>query len=330
MDSTKHLTMNLHLFDGTAAADGGTAAAGDGGAKGETKGTVPGNTRRGKTGEFQGVVFGKQQAAAEQPDTATQAQSHDAGETKEKTEEKPSDSPKDRRKAFWDMVNGEYKDIFTEETQRIINTRYKENRALENQVQEQKPLIDMLMQRYKIEGGDLKKLSAAIENDDAYWSEAAEEAGMSVEQFKEFQQLKRDNAALLADQRGRKQQEARQQQAEKWFAEAQEVKAKFPKFDLSKELQDPNFTAMLRSGTPVEHAYKVLHFDELMTDAMQFTTATTEKRVVDNIRARGSRPNENGVSSQSAFTVRDDVHKLTKKERAEIARRASRGEQIGF
>lgn len=328
MESKTMYTTDLHLFDGAAAAEG--AATAEGGAKGENTSGVPGKARRGKSGEFQGVVFGKQPAEAGQNGNAAQAQSHAADETNNGAGEDPASTQKDRRKAFWDMVNGEYKDIFAEETQRIINRRFADTRTLESQMQAQQPIMDMLLQRYNIDGGDLKKLTAAIENDNAYWDEAAEEAGMSVEQYKEFQKLRRDNAALLAAQQGRQQQEQRQQQAQKWFEEAQEVKKKFPKFDLATELQNPGFTSMLRAGTPVEHAYKVLHFDELMTDAMQFTTTSTEKRVTENVRARGNRPSENGVSAQSAFTVRDDVHKLSRKERAEIARRAARGEQIAF
>ena len=142
--------------------------------------------------------------------------------------------------------------------------------------------------------------------------------------------MKRENAALLAAERGRQQQNQQQVQAQKWYEESLVVKSRFPNFDLSAELQNPAFVSMLRSGTPMEHAYKVMHFDELMQGAVQLTTANTEKRVVNNVRARGNRPAENGTASQSAFTVRDDVSKLSKKERAEISRRAMRGEHIEY
>ena len=331
------LTINLNLFDGGAAAGGaaggaGAAASGDGSAKGDTNGAVPGNTRRGKSGEFSNVLFGKQNAGAAATGTVTNAQDQSpaAGVDNNQGVQSTSDTLEERRKAFRDMVTGEFKDVYAEETQRIINRRFSDTRTLEAQVQAQQPLIDLLMQRYNIGDGDIKKLTAALENDNAYWSEAAEEAGMSVEQYKQFQKMKRENEAFHAAQRGRQQQEAQQQQAQKWYQEAQEVKAKFPKFDLSTELQNPNFTAMLRAGTPVEHAYKVLHFDELMDNAMQVTAANTEKRVVGNVRARGNRPAENGTAAQSAFTIKDDVSKLSKKERAEVARRAMRGDNISF
>lgn len=328
------LAINLRMFDGGAAAGGsaggaGAAASGDGGAQGDTNGAVPGTTRRGKSGEYANVLFGKQGDGTTVTGAVTSAQTepHAAGGENTKGVHNTSDTLEDRRKAFREMVNGEFKDVFTEETQRIINRRFNETRTLESQVQAQQPVIDMLMQRYNIADGDMKKLAAALENDSAYWSEAAEEAGMNVEQYKEFQRMKRENEAFRQAQQGR---EYAQRQSQQWFQEAQALKEKFPNFDLATELNNPRFKFMLQSGTPVEHAYKVLHFDELMSDAVQVTAASTEKRVVDNIRAKGTRPAENGTTAQSAFTIKDDVSKLSKKDRAEIARQSMRGAKIVF
>ena len=85
---------------------------------------------------------------------------------------------------------------------------------------------------------------------------------------------------------------------------------------------------MLKAGVPVQHAYEVIHMDEIKAGVAQSTARQTEKQVVDGIRAKGNRPAENGTSSQSAFTVKDDPHKWTKQDRAEVARRVARGETI--
>ena len=242
-----------------------------------------------------------------------------------------SDTLEARRKAFQDLVNSEeYKDIYTEETQRIINRRFRETQNLEQQVARNQPLIDMLMQRYKISDGDIGKLTAAIENDDAYWSEAAEEAGMSVEQYKQFQKLQRENAALMRDQQQRRSQQAAQQQLQKWYGEAEQVKGVYPSFDLNAEVKNQQFLSMLKSGVPMQHAYEVVHLDDIKAGVAKMQAKATERQVVDGIRAKGARPQENGTTSQSAFTVKDDVGKLTKAERAEIARRVARGEIIKF
>lgn len=327
------LDVSLRLFDG----EGGAAApaAGEGAADDGNKGgfqASPAPTRRGKSGGFQNVLFGKQgdepTAAGDEPGPEGKAQPSAAGKGKEGDVVTTSNTLEDRRKAFQELVNGEYKDIYTEETQRIIDRRFREARNLEERAAKQQPVIDMLMQRYKIADGDLGKLAAAVENDNAYWSEAAEEAGMSVEQYKQFQRLKRENDALLRAQRMRQNQQAAQQQLQKWYSEGEQVKAVYPDFDLGAESKNPQFISMLKAGVPVQHAYEVIHMDEIKAGVAQSTARQTEKQVVDGIRAKGNRPAENGTSSQSAFTVKDDPHKWTKQDRAEVARRVARGETI--
>ena len=327
------LDVSLRLFDGeggAAAPAAGEGAAGDGNKGGSQASPAP--TRRGKSGGFQNVLFGKQgdepTAAGDEPGPEGKAQPSAAGKGKEGDVVTTSNTLEDRRKEFQELVNGEYKDIYTEETQRIIDRRFREARNLEERAAKQQPVIDMLMQRYKIADGDLGKLAAAVENDNAYWSEAAEEAGMSVEQYKQFQKLQRENAALLRAQRMQQSQRAAQQQLQKWYSEGEQVKAVYPDFDLGAESKNPQFISMLKAGVPVQHAYEVIHMDEIKAGVAQSTARQTEKQVVDGIRAKGNRPAENGTSSQSAFTVKDDPHKWTKQDRAEVARRVARGETI--
>ena len=322
------LHVTLDLFDGAAGAAASGAGEGAGsGTQGETQQTSPAATRRGSSGEYSNVKFGKQ----DQPAAAggQQANPPDAGEeSKKQGVETTSDTLEDKRKAFRALVDGEYKDQYTEDTQRIIDRRFRETKNLETQLSQQKPMLDMLMQRYKIAAGDLGKLTQAIENDNAYWSQAAEEAGMSVEQYKQFQKLQRENAQLLQAQRRSQNQQAAEKQLQKWYQEAEAMKADYPDFDLGRESQDPQFLSMLRSGVPVKLAYEVMHMDEIKSTVAQTTAQQTEKQVVEGIRAKGARPAENGTSSQSGFVVKDDPAKWTKKDRAEIVRRVQRGEQI--
>jgi hypothetical protein len=91
-------------------------------------------------------------------------------------------------------------------------------------------------------------------------------------------------------------------------------------------MNNPEFVKLLRKGTPVEHAYKLIHFDELMSD----NALNTQRAVTENIRAKGARPAENGTSSQSAFTVKRSASQLNKADRDEIVARVRRGELIGF
>lgn len=299
---------DLSLFDGAASGSGEAAAA-----------ATDNSGITGQTGEK--VLYGKQEPAPEAEPVNTQA-----------TDEKAPTSPtlEDRKREFNRLITEEYKDLYTEETQRIINRRFRETKNLQAQIDESKPLLDMLYQRYKVSEGDTKGLMSALENDDAYWSEAAEEAGLTVEQYKAFQKMERENAQLRAAQQQRLTDVKAQAQLQQWYQEADALKQAFPNFSLEQETQNPQFISMLKAGVPMEHAYKTLHFNELVQDAMSTAAIRTEKSVVSNIRAKGSRPIENGTAAQSAFTIKDDVSKLTKKDRADIARRAAKGETIIF
>jgi hypothetical protein len=65
-----------------------------------------------------------------------------------------------------------------------------------------------------------------------------------------------------------------------------------------------------------------------VNSAVEKARNETEKNVVDNIRAKGKRPMENGVQNNSSFTAGMDWGKLSKSQRADLLRRAERGEII--
>lgn len=295
-------------------------------AQGDAQGAAPETTRGSKSGETK-ILYGKQ--SSESGEIATGAKDPPAAGESGKGQV-TSDTLEERRKAYNELINGEYKDFYTQDTQRIIDKRFRETKNLEAQLAKQQPLMDMLAQRYNVTDGDPGKLQKALDSDTVYWAQAAEDAGMTVEQYREFSRLKSQNKALLDAQQRRQNQDAAMQTLHKWTAEAEQLKAKYPKFDLDAECANRDFLSMLKSGVPVEHAYKVIHMDEIVNEAKMTTAAQTEKRVVDNVRAKGSRPAENGAAAQSGFIVKDDVSKLTKKDRAEIAKRVMRGDVVSF
>ncbi len=323
--------VRLDLFDGGAAGGEGAGTAG-GSETGENK-AGPAAAGRGKTGEK--VLYGKQTAESGgevKPEGTGEETLSDAGRAKDKPGEviTTSDTLEERRKRYRELVNGEFKDLYTEDTQRIIDRRFKETKGLEERLGKSQPIIDMLMDRYGIADGDTAKLQKALDEDNALWEKAADEAGMSVEQYKKVQKLQRDNKALLAEREKRRTREAVDRQTRQWVQEAQELQGLYPHFDLGTEMQSRQFMSMLRSGVPVRTAYEVLHMEEIKQAVEQSAARAAEKQVVDGIRAKGLRPAENGTAAQSGFTVKDDVSKLSRKDRAEIARRVARGEKIVF
>ena len=241
-----------------------------------------------------------------------------------------SDALEAKKREFRKLIGGEYKDLYQQEVSRALDQRFRKNRGLEAKLGEYQPLIDLMMDRYGVANGDLGQLQRAIESDETYWEAAAEDAGMSTEQYKEFAQMKRENGQMRQALEQRQRQQSVEAQLQRWYSQAEEARQAYPDLDLERESQDPRFLGMLKAGVPVQHAYEVIHMDAIKAGVAQSAAQTAARQVTDNVRARGARPAENGVSSGSGFLVKSDVSKLTKKDRAEIARRAAHGEKIVF
>ena len=320
--------VGLQLFnDGgaTGGAEGSVATATENAPKVETK--PSGSNRRSKSGEFDNVVFGKQEGTTSDGATSLEAEGTPtgAGNTDVTT---TSNTLEERRKAYNDLINGEYKDLDQERFQRVFNRRFSEVKETEAKLLVQQPIIEKLMARYGVD--DVAKLDKALTEDTEYWERVAEEKGMSVEQYHAMEKLERENAELKAIRQRQIGQQQFQQQIDNWYKEADKVKEIYPSFDFKTEAQNPEFLSLLRNGNSVEHAYKVLHFDELTQNAARVAAQTADAQAQARIKQKASRPSENGTSSQSAAIVRNDVSTLTRKERAEIARRVQRGETIKF
>lgn len=306
MEDKTWLDIDLCLFDG-GAADGGDGA---GGITGE------GTTGIGPAAAGQGKAAGDRKGGA--PVAGGQEGRTDAQRKQE------------RRKHYQELINGEFKDLYTSDVQNIIDRRFKTTKELERWVGKSQPILDLLMERYGIGDGDTEKLQKAIDAENADLARAAKKAGMSVEEYRRLQRLRGENRDLLDAQRQRQVREKVEVQLRQWYGEGEKLQKLYPNFDLGRESKNPRFLALLRSGIPVRHAYEVIHMDEIKEGVAKAAARSTEKQVVDAIRAKGVRPAENGTAAQSGFTVKGDVSKLTKKDRAEIARRVARGEKIKF
>ena len=306
------INYRLDLFDGAAA---GAAAAG--GASGGTS-AASADTGAGKSGGKQTVVYGKQSETAGGPDAGGQGVGN-AGVVTSNTEEALA-------KEYDDLMNGKFKDLHAKREQELFNRRFKDFKGDREALEAQSPILDTLMQKYGV--SDVADLQKAIDADDGFWEAAAEDAGMSVQQYREFQRIQRENAAFKAQQEAEQSQAQADQQVQQWYTEAQELKQQpgFETFDLQAEADNPEFVRLLQSGIPVKHAYEVIHMDDIIAAQAQ----QTSKAVVDNIRARGARPAENGTASSSAVIYKTDVNKLTAEDRREIARRVKVGEHIAF
>ena len=329
MPTTKRkiLYVDLQLFNDGGATGGaeGSAVATEGAPKTEIKSS--GSSRRSKAGEFDNVVFGKQEGTAADDATGLDIEGEPTGAGKTDVTT-TSNTLEDRRKAFNDLINGEYKDLYQENFQQVFDRRFKQVKSMEADLEAQKPILEMLKSRYGVD--DMTGLQKALAEDTEYWESIAEKHGMTVEQYHAMQKLEQENAELRAIRERQIGQQQVQQQLDMWYKDAEKVKEIYPSFDFRTEVQNPQFLGMLKSGVPVEHAYKMIHFDELTQNAARVAAQTADAQAQARIKSKASRPSENGMSSQSAAIVKSDVSTLSRAERAEIARRVQRGEKISF
>lgn len=334
--NTKLLDIDLHLFDG-AAGGGAAAPTGDGAAMQGNESALskadikrPGSSRRAKTGAFDNVIFGKQDEATSAAANGIGSDAGSTGQGKTAGVETTSNTLEAKRAAFKELIEGEYKDQYTEMFQSAFNRRFKDMKSMENSLSAQKPVIDMLMQRYNVTDGDMAKLQTALEQDDAYWEEAADKAGLTIQQYKSMQKLERENAELRQIQQRQASEQQAQQQMAQWASDEKAIKEIYPSFNLRNELGDKQFRDLLKAGIPMQRAYETIHMDEIMASTAKVAAQSAGQQMVAKLQNRAARPNENGTSSSSAVTIRSDVHSLSKAERAEAVRRAQRGDIIKF
>lgn len=300
--------LNLQLF-AEGAGDGGTSAEGtmaDSGIASTTKGV--------KSNPLADVKYGIQD---------------DAQVTDVQSSKTTVDAP-DRNAEFEKLIKGEYKDLYDARVQDTIQKRLKGTKETVEKYESLMPTIDLLAKKYGVKADDIEGLNKAIEEDDSFFEDEALERGITVEQLKEIRKMERENAELKRQMQEQETQEKASKIYASWMDQAEKTKSVYPSFDLNSEMQNPKFVDLLRSNIDVRTAYEVLHKDEIIPAAMQFTAKAVEQKITNKIISNGARPTENGMNSQSASLVKSDVSQLSKADRAEIIRRVARGEKIRF
>lgn len=101
-------------------------------------------------------------------------------------------------------------------------------------------------------------------------------------------------------------------------------------FDLESELKNPKLEALLKGGADLLTAYRAVHFDELIDNSVRCGAEMAAKQMADNLRAKASRPHENGLDVQYGLYPKKGASGLTPKKRRELAEQALMGHKVGF
>ena len=298
--------LSLQVFaEGAGAGDGGTAQG-----QGVTAGVA--SQQKGVSNPLADVKYGIQEETA--PDAEVQETADQA----------------DAEAEFEALIKGQYKAQYDARMQKTIQQRLKGSKETVDKYNALQPVLETLAKKHGVDASDIEALQKAIEADDYYFEDEALERGLSVKQLKEIRSMERENAELRKQMQEQQTQENANKLYAGWMTQAEEAKKVYPSFDLRAEMNNPQFVNLLRSNIDVRTAYEVLHKDEIIPAAMQFTAKTVESKIAKKIAANGARPAENGMSSGSPAVVKSDVSKLSKADRDEIIRRVARGEKIRF
>lgn len=315
---------DLQLF--AEGGDGAGAAEGIGEAAAEEKAASA--PAQGKGREAAAAEVDEMLSPAEEPGAEEDAAE---GEEQDGAADKSSTDPEAHRKAFGELMRGEYNREFGE---MIVQATQK---AYDSILNEQGPvgrILNALGQKYGTAPGDYEALAAAVEGgvvkDDAYYEDMAMKKGISVQLAKEMDALESENAKHRAAEQQRAEAAKMEAIQQEWDAAVECIRAEDPGFDIKTALADPDFAQMLKLGVKMEDAYKARYFDDIMARRTTQTAKTVEKGVEARIRQRGARPAENGTNPGGAAVLKTDVSKLTPQQCEELERRAMRGQIITF
>ena len=263
------------------------------------------------------------------------AENQNEAEGKDGEEKGKTKSPEERRKAFGELLRGEYADLTEELMQNAVTEA---TRRLEASPA-MKGLMQALQEKYGTDANDLVALTEAVRNgavkDDAYYEKLAMEKGVSTKTARELDKLESQNKQLTEQQQLIRQMERQREQQARiaelqagWDREAEQLKAQYPDFNMAEVLANPEVEKMMRSGVSMTNAYRSAYFDHILKQQQAATAQQVEQGVVNRMQQRNARPGENGTRPGSAVQTKIDVSHMSRKEMEEMEKRVMRGEVI--
>ena len=328
---SKDKWLNLQLFAGEGAGDGGGDAAApgdnsvDAGHQRLLELGVPADKIR-KNRAYKVNTPSSKPAAAEQSDP--QEKNHEqAAAADNPAEESKTDAP---ARMSWDeiMADPEY----NKQMQATMQARLRTAKGAEETLGKLIPALELLARKHNLDPAniDYDALAKAISDDESFYEDKALEMGVTVETAKKIDQQERDTARQQREQERTLEQQKFQQHIMRLEQQGEELKKVFPNFNLRNELQNPVFARMTSPnvGISVQDAYYAIHRDEIQKASMQVTAQKTAQMISNAIQSGSRRPDENGTSGQAPSVTTFDYRSMSPQQRAALKKRIRSGEKI--
>lgn len=195
-------------------------------------------------------------------------------------DENGTEISKEQERAEYDrLIRTRFKEFYTEDTQRMINRRFRKYKELEERVREAEENAETVTKR--LTDGEL------------------------------FEEIKR-SAGEIAEGL-----------AERFCGLSEDISKESESFITLARL------ALEEGKISLNDAYKLSHFDDILAIEAKRVARETEEKVLADITSRKRRPAENAVRTRVTGGAVDTA-RLTREERASLAKRAANGEKIRF
>lgn len=324
----KYTKVIINLFDGEGAgtADGNGEGAGNG--SGAATGT--------QTAEIKQETKTKAQRLGLSDDLLESYQNaYGEGESKETATE--ADEPIESENLddeFEKMIKGKYKEQFGKKMNSSFSDRFSKAKnqidALTNQLNEGNEILNIIANKYNVDGKDTKALLEAVKGDSSYFSEKAIESGMTAEELQDKYFSDKEVNETKEELNRLRQEKAMAELDTRLQNMALKTRETYPDFNLQEEMNNPAFTAALdfvakrnteknkSTGKNDEvfdttFAYEMAHADELRQQMVNRTAKAAMSAATKHMQANANRISEN-VNQRSSRAVAKSVKDMSDSE----------------
>lgn len=241
-----------------------------------------------------------------------------------------TESAESRYRSF--MNDPEMKKLHEKQFQQELGRRMKNQTAaqaaMQKELDELRPIGSLL--RATKGAADNKTLLDLLKNDSDNIDEEAAKLGMTRDGYIKWRDSQIDlavaNSRIEAFENAREA-ALRQQYNEALDRELEELREIYPDADPDELRANDEFMQLMKlPAVSARHAYEVINADRLFSNVAREGIRIGKQKAAEALRARQSRPAENGTGSRSAGVLKPaDISKMTNEQMNEFERMAARG-----